>query len=389
MDAEILSMRPSTIISTTAVSASLMFAPAALGHGLTHETHRHAGHHVTSVHKARTRHASRVIKHGTKLRARIAVSPRVGAEPTVVTTPVISGVTYYVSPSGSDSNSGTSPAQAWQTVGRANHASLKPGDGVLFQDGATFSDAKLMPWTSGVAGQPITFGSYGSGNPATITQGVWFVNDYLVFDDLSFQSTFFGGSATKGTSNDVTLENCSISLPQGNASLGVFASGQGWVIENNRIQNTGLSGMLLWGSGYEISGNTIANTGQDSNMPYNAHGIYLDASGSTITNNTITNSQASGISVRYRDSRIQGNLISGGQIGIDFFQTDPTTGTGHWSGNEIDHTTAAGIYVSPAGVYHTRESFVITGNAIKPSQGHLVNLKPTSGSYTVCGNGRS
>src|SRR6266487_4526021 len=46
-----------------------------------------------------------------------------------------SGVTYYISPAGSDSAAGTSPTTAWRTLGRANSASLRPGDRVLLQGG--------------------------------------------------------------------------------------------------------------------------------------------------------------------------------------------------------------------------------------------------------------
>ena len=38
-------------------------------------------------------------------------------QPTSFSRPPIVGTTYYVSPNGSDANSGLSPAQAWNTVG--------------------------------------------------------------------------------------------------------------------------------------------------------------------------------------------------------------------------------------------------------------------------------
>jgi hypothetical protein len=125
---------------------------------------------------------------------------------------VISGTTYYVSPSGSDSSSGISPADAWKTVSRVDRARLAPGDGVLFQGGATFGDQVLMPSTSGAAGDPIVYGSYGQGS-ATISQGAWFVQDDVAFENLSFGATFYGGSTTSGTSNDVTLDGVTISPP--------------------------------------------------------------------------------------------------------------------------------------------------------------------------------
>ncbi|HRH37859.1 MAG TPA: hypothetical protein PK760_05910, partial [Flavobacteriales bacterium] len=48
--------------------------------------------------------------------------------------------TYYVSPTGSDSNNGTSQATAWQSITRVNQisSSLQPGDRILFQKGGTY-----------------------------------------------------------------------------------------------------------------------------------------------------------------------------------------------------------------------------------------------------------
>ncbi|HEX3979054.1 MAG TPA: hypothetical protein VHW96_22480, partial [Solirubrobacteraceae bacterium] len=87
----------------------------------------------------------------------------------------------------------------------------------------------------------------------------------------------------------------------------------------------------------------------------------------------------------YRSSTIERNYMSGGQIGIDFYQTDPQAGTSHWQDNTIANTTAAGIYVSPSGVYDTMESFVIANNAIAPSTGVRTNLHPTAGTYALAG----
>ena len=298
--------------------------------------------------------------------------------------PVVSGTTYYVSASGSDSNSGTSPSQAWRTVGRVNRQALSPGDAVLFAGGQTFSDSDLEPASSGTAGHAIVFGSFGQGD-ALLPQGAWFVHDYLLFDHLRFASTFFGGSTVKGPSNHVTVQNCAFSLPAGNQKLGIYANGNGWTIQNNVVQNTGLSGMLLNGDGYRVVGNTIDNVGL-YDAGYNAHGIYLDASDATITDNTITRFSESAVSARYRDSTIERNYMSSGQIGIDFYQTDANAGTSYWLNNTIKNTTVVGIYVSSDGVYSLHESFVIQSNAIN-SSGVLTNLRAvTSGTYTVSGN---
>ena len=86
--------------------------------------------------------------------------------------PAAGAATYYVSASGSDSAAGTSPTSAWRTVGKVNGAALQPGDVVLFEGGATFSDAALMPSRSGTSGARIVYGSYGSGR-AALPRGIW------------------------------------------------------------------------------------------------------------------------------------------------------------------------------------------------------------------------
>jgi putative cofactor-binding repeat protein len=301
--------------------------------------------------------------------------------------PGITGVTYYVSPSGSDSNVGTSPAQAWRTVARVNAAHLNPGDGVLFEGGQTFSDQVLMPSVSGAAQAPIVFGSYGQGS-ATITQGAWFVQNDLAFEDLAFSATVQGGSAVKGTSDGITLDGVSISLPAGNHSLGLYANGDDWVIENSQISNTGLSGMLLNGNDYLITDNAIDDVGLDTTNGYNNHGIYLDASDATITGNTITNFADSAVSVRYHNSTIDDNTFSGGQIGIDFYEYDTIPGSSAWTNNTITGTTVSDIFVcgTAEGCREPLENFTINANQLSRASGVYTNLQPTSGNYTLSGN---
>ena len=84
---------------------------------------------------------------------------------TVVDTPPPvfgTGRTYYVSPSGSDSNSGLSPGSPWQTIAKVNSAALLPGDTVLFQRGGEWHESLTAP-SSGAAGNPISFADYGTG----------------------------------------------------------------------------------------------------------------------------------------------------------------------------------------------------------------------------------
>ncbi|MEZ4739048.1 MAG: right-handed parallel beta-helix repeat-containing protein [Flavobacteriales bacterium] len=76
----------------------------------------------------------------------------------------VSATTYYVSPSGNDSNNGTSQGSAWRTVARAQQLQyvLQPGDRILFERGGTYS-GQLDINSNGSASQPIVIGAYGTG----------------------------------------------------------------------------------------------------------------------------------------------------------------------------------------------------------------------------------
>ena len=82
-----------------------------------------------------------------------------------------SGVKYYVdATSGKDSNNGTSPETAWQTLERVNKEVFQPGDQILFKAGETWTGA-LKPQGSGVEGAPIVIASYGEGKKPILKPG--------------------------------------------------------------------------------------------------------------------------------------------------------------------------------------------------------------------------
>src|SRR5262245_54270020 len=67
---------------------------------------------------------------------------------------VVGATTYYVSNSGSDTNTGTSAGSAWATIGKAN-SRVAPGDVVLVADG-TYTQYP-NPAVPGTAGARITY----------------------------------------------------------------------------------------------------------------------------------------------------------------------------------------------------------------------------------------
>jgi PKD repeat protein len=74
-----------------------------------------------------------------------------------------SGTTYYVDAiNGSDANNGLAPEKAWKTINKVNNSIYMPGDSILFKRGETWREQLTVP-TSGSAGNPITFGAYGTG----------------------------------------------------------------------------------------------------------------------------------------------------------------------------------------------------------------------------------
>ena len=85
---------------------------------------------------------------------------------------------YYVDASGgSDANSGTSPASAWKTVAKVSASKFNAGDRILFKKGETWRETLNVP-SSGSAGNPITFSSYGSGANPLISASDLIVNGW-------------------------------------------------------------------------------------------------------------------------------------------------------------------------------------------------------------------
>ncbi len=82
--------------------------------------------------------------------------------------------TYYIDASnGNDSNNGTSPATAWQSIPKVvgMAPNFQPGDSILFKRGEIWSGERLntSSHASGTINNPITYSSYGTGAKPIIT----------------------------------------------------------------------------------------------------------------------------------------------------------------------------------------------------------------------------
>jgi hypothetical protein len=316
---------------------------------------------------------------------------------------------FYVSTEGSDAASGRSPARPWRTVDRVNRAHLVPGDTVLFHGGESFSDDTLMPgWgynASGAPGRPITFGSYGRPR-AVLPDGIWLGTHgvYRAPSHLTFKNLALGPvQGFQATADWIKLTGMKIGdLGHGSrGEVGVIAEGSHWVIAHSYIYDTGDSGLLLGassvgpgeppgGSHYLVTHDTIAGAGDDPALTYGTHGVYDKVVDARITHNRIVGFRDDGVSARYRGADVSNNVISGGAIGIAWFQYDPLPGTVRFVGNKISNTSSAGIFVCGVAedCWRPRGHFVIARNRLRRAHGAILNLQPVTGHYTVYSNHR-
>lgn len=268
------------------------------------------------------------------------------------------GTSYYVAPGGDDRASGL-VGHPWRTVERASRAKLRPGDTVRFRGGARFT-GELIPATDGV-----TYESYGGGR-ATIGGGIWLAGrDRLTFRGLAVSGTrgsAFGSSARGRGSTRITVDDCRFT----DVRIGINSANTGdsdWTVTRTTIANTADSGVIVVGRDMTFERNTIVDTGEDSSIGYPRHGVYAKGPSLVFRSNVIRRFSTDGISLRFRDARVEDNTISDGAIGIAFFQNDPSAGKTVIARNRITRVSEAGIYISPSdSAGPTRESFVIEDN---------------------------
>ena len=215
------------------------------------------------------------------------------------------GPTYYVSPNGSDSNTGLSPTEAWKTIAKVNSSTYAQGSLISFEGGATFTGCLVfnptnVPVSSATA--PFRVASYGTGK-ATISSNC--VGDYsaavtadavngfqlnnikLVNGGTTAAGVLLENQSTTTATSGLQINNAEISdfaTPSGSTStfggqimvLGYAVNGNSGPLNDVQIVNNKLygasatsnagPGVYGWGSGLNISnvrveGNTVYNLG--------------------------------------------------------------------------------------------------------------------------------
>jgi len=182
-------------------------------------------------------------------------------------------VTYYVDPSGSDTNDGLTQATAWQTISKVNNSTIPAGAHVLFKGGASFTGELSL--VSGkhfgtVSGQPTVFGSYGVGK-ATILADSNAANGISAYNPqhLTIQDIIcIGTGTTVSNSTGVKVEsNIGGGIKHSGVSLLRLEVSQFGIdgisaYSTHPTEVSGFNGLLIDGCvAHDNTGNTITNYG--------------------------------------------------------------------------------------------------------------------------------
>ena len=159
--------------------------------------------------------------------------------PSPTATPVSSVRTFYVSPTGSDTNTGLTESQAWKTLAKVNGFAFQPGDVIRFQRGGSWSGGLTIK-NSGQSGKPIMFTSYGSGvlpvisNPGgagNYTSAIRVTGQWVVVDGFKVSNAQDAGVYVQ--SSRVVVQNVEAT----NVGIGVKLNGHYNLVTHNYIHD--------------------------------------------------------------------------------------------------------------------------------------------------------
>lgn len=253
--------------------------------------------------------------------------------------------TYYISPSGSDSNSGLAPNDAWQSLAKINERNILPGETILLEGGKSFNGSlKFDSSDANDATQPVVISSYGSGK-ASILAGDGLGIDVYNTAGISINNLIIAGSGKNTNqksgiqfyndlSGDVKLDfvevkNCEVyGFKDFGIVVGSWNHNAGFnnvLIENNKVHDILDVGISSYGyfssskTGYSHSNITVRNC-EVFNIPgyskgaHSGNGILLsDVQHSVIEHSTVYDSGS-------------GNTNgSGGPVGIWYWDADQVT----------------------------------------------------------------
>jgi parallel beta-helix repeat protein len=212
-------------------------------------------------------------------------------------------VIVRVSPSGDDSNDGSSWALAKRTVQAGIDATSALGGEVWVAAGTYFERITLQPYA-------YLFGGF-SGNETDRQERDW-----------SVHTTILDGQQ-QGAVVDVSFGH-RVSMIDGftitnGSDSGLLLIGSSPTIANNTITGNDGCGLRLY-----VSSPTIANNTITSNSGYQVGGLYVEVSSPTIVNNTITGNDGSGLRLYGSSPTIVNTIVAFNGSGIYGFADTAT-----------------------------------------------------------------
>ncbi len=198
------------------------------------------------------------------------------------------GTIYYVSPTGSDANSGT-VSQPFRTFSYAT-SKLQPGDTLLLY-GGTYNE-KLRVTAAGTAAYPITVGAVAGQTPVidanyAFTPAVAIAGSYINVSDLTVKNSSSICELLSGSnieSKRMVITGCT---SHGTQVTGTYITVDSHTIYNTTVENVARNWSGGWGSALKIR----------------------EADNVVVTNNTIYQNYGEGMGVRGTNVTITDNLM--------------------------------------------------------------------------------
>ena len=332
----------------------------------------------------------------------------------------ITGDTYYVSSSGSDSNTGKSESEALGSISTGIEK-LQPGDGLIIEAG-TYSE-KISISKQGESGKPIILrakgdvifdGNGGGGSLLTVKSDAKYVNiEGITFKDLNANEA--RGICLKSGCKNINILNCNfdnIKTPNPdhkyNTANAIYFEGSGSTrekaIDNIIIKNCTMKNICAgWSEGISIDGNctNITVDGVTATAPDVKSNIAICVcghdSGTNSNNNVnrpehvqIINCNVSDCVSPYGedsygiyvdggyDVRISGNTVTKSEGGIEVGAENKAEGD--YEGRETEK-----IVVQSNTVTDCKEAMYI-GGYDPDNLGTAKDITVTGNTFTNCGN---
>ena len=188
-----------------------------------------------------------------------APSPTPTASPTASPTPT-TGTTYYVAPTGSDSNSGLSRISPWKTIQHAANT-LQPGDSAIVTAGTYAERINLS--RSGKSGAPLTLEADGSANVVTRGFDIRASFVQVVGFEITTQANDSDGYGVYLSGTGMTGVTVRDNIIHDLCREGIYFEpqvGNNILIQGNLIYRSAMAGIMVDGAGATIDGNEIWGT---------------------------------------------------------------------------------------------------------------------------------